>query len=115
MVSHSGVYTIKAKNKSNEITLSCKVTVKENPQKLRRPVIEGLYAYGSRQDTYRPPQFVIKPTNQNVHEGKNLVIYAKFTGMSLNFVIGLSSFITLITIKKVFLSPKYPGLETGSR
>lgn len=91
------------------------MTVKENPQKLRRPVIEGLYAYGSRQDTYRPPQFVIKPTNQNVHEGKNLVIYAKFTGMSLNFVIGLSSFITLITIKKVFLSPKYPGLETGSR
>lgn len=35
----------------------------------------------SRKETYRPPQFLTKPTNQTVHEGKKLLVSTKVTGI----------------------------------
>jgi hypothetical protein len=35
----------------------------------------------SRKETYRPPEFVTKPTNQVVHEGKKLRTVSKVTGI----------------------------------
>lgn len=44
----AGLYTLNAQNKVNSIKVSSKVTVKQNPNKLKRPLIEGLYQYGTR-------------------------------------------------------------------
>lgn len=44
----AGLYTVNAQNKVNSISASSKITVKLNPNKLKRPAIEGLYHYGTR-------------------------------------------------------------------
>ncbi|CAF0740265.1 unnamed protein product [Brachionus calyciflorus] len=78
---YSGVYTIQAKNSLNEIKADVNVVVIENSKKLKRPNLEGLYQYDSRKETYRPPQFTIKPMSQTVHEGRKLSLLTKVTGI----------------------------------
>jgi hypothetical protein len=80
LMSDAGEYTIFARNSINQVNVSSTVVVSENLKKLKRPNIEGLFHYGTRQETYRPPQFIIKPSNQTVHEGKKLSIFSKVTG-----------------------------------
>ena len=47
-MSDSGEYTIFARNQHNKVSAKTAVKVVENPKKLQRPNIEGLYHYGTR-------------------------------------------------------------------
>ena len=47
-ISDSGEYTIIARNNINQVNASTNVKVSENPIKIKRPNIEGLYQYGTR-------------------------------------------------------------------
>ena len=47
-MSDSGEYTIFARNQHNKVSAKTVVKVLDNPKKLKRPNIEGLYHYGTR-------------------------------------------------------------------
>ena len=80
-MSDSGEYTIFVRNQFKQVNATSKVVVVENPQKTSRPNTKGLYEYNSRKETYRPPQFIIKPTdNQRIKEGKSLKISTQVQG-----------------------------------
>lgn len=79
--SYSGKYEIRAKNLSSEISAFVNIEIEENQKKIKRPLIEGLYQYDSRKETYRPPQFIIKPSSQTIHEGRKLSLLSKVTGI----------------------------------
>lgn len=83
-LSDAGEYSVVAKSPVDKVESSCTVVVLESPSRARarRPQIEGLYHYGStRKETYRPPEFVQKPTSQIVHEGKKLKTSCKVSGV----------------------------------
>ena len=48
LMSDAGEYTIFARNTINQVHVSTHVVLCENPKKLKRPNIEGLYHYGTR-------------------------------------------------------------------
>lgn len=78
----TGEYTIVARNSAQQVHAVTKVIVNQNSDKAKRPNIEGLYqGTFTRQETYRPPQFITKPTNQIIHEGKRLKIFCKVSGI----------------------------------
>ncbi|RNA34764.1 muscle M-line assembly unc-89-like [Brachionus plicatilis] len=78
---YAGNYEITAKNLHNQISAQVKIEIGENPCILVRPVIEGLYQYDSRKETYRPPQFIIKPMSQTIHEGRKLTLLTQVSGI----------------------------------
>lgn len=69
------------RNKFKQVNATSQVIVTENPQKAERPNIRGLYAYNSRKETYRPPQFITKPDErQRVKEGNSIKVSTKVQG-----------------------------------
>jgi hypothetical protein len=48
VMSDAGEYTIFARNNINQVHASSNVVVVENPKKIKRPNIEGLYHYATR-------------------------------------------------------------------
>ncbi|CAF1363451.1 unnamed protein product [Adineta steineri] len=80
LVSDQGLYTIHAENSLGTINADCQIEVIENVDKVKRLKVEGLYTYGSRQQTYKAPEFLIKPKNRTVHEGEQFQICSKVIG-----------------------------------
>ncbi|CAF1178754.1 unnamed protein product [Adineta ricciae] len=80
LTSDAGQYTIYAENSLGKISAECQIEVLENTDKVKRLKVEGLYAYGARQQTYKAPEFLIKPANRTIHEGEQFQIFAKVIG-----------------------------------
>ncbi|CAF4044788.1 unnamed protein product [Adineta steineri] len=80
LVSDQGLYTIHAENSLGTINADCQIEVIENVDKVKRLKVEGLYTYGSRQQTYKAPEFLLKPKNRTVHEGEQFQICSKVIG-----------------------------------
>lgn len=82
----SGEYTVEASNLFNKIKEIIKVNIEENPRSpntAKKALFrQEFYAYNTRQETYRPPEFITKPIlNKVIHEGSNLQITFKVKGV----------------------------------
>ncbi|CAF0827406.1 unnamed protein product, partial [Didymodactylos carnosus] len=80
-MSDNGVYELIAQNNIGKVSAQCEIKVEENENKMKRLKVDGLFTYGTRQQTYKAPEFIIKPSNRTIHEGEIFQIFAKVIGI----------------------------------